>query len=114
VATIGGKTRGPPASWCVGQASESISREPRRPLSYDPSRQTYLATDHRQRSVIGHHQNHLCSNDVAMRHDQGAGDVFEHDALGGLQYDLDWWGLAALGLHPTGLIMPRSADPVFG
>lgn len=89
VATIGGKKRGPPASWCVGKAAESVLCEPCGPFPHDASCQPDLAADRGQGHTIGDHQDHLCSNDVAMWHDQGAGDFLQQDPLIVLQDDLN-------------------------
>src|SRR5690606_24087540 len=98
VATIGGKTRGAPASWCVGQSPESIDGKPRSPLAHDSSREPDLAADLRERHAICNHQDYAGSNDVPVGHDQRACNLAEHDALGRLQDDLDPRGFR-LGLH---------------
>ena len=109
VATIGGKTRGPPASWCICKAAKSIDREPGSPLAYDPPRKPDLTADLHERYAVGNHQDHARSNDIPIWHDQRARDLLKHDPLGGLKNDLNRRGLAAFGLH-RGLRLLRRED----
>jgi hypothetical protein len=112
VATIGGKTRGPPASRFIGKPLESLPHEPFAPLAYDAPSEPNLPADLGERGAIRDHQDRLRTNDIPVRRRHCSSYLFQDDALRGLQHDLDR-GLATFALHPTRSITSGSSDPVF-
>src|SRR5665213_929484 len=116
VATIGGKTRGPPASRCIVETEEPAVDEPLRPLADDPAPQPDPPTDLRLRHPVSEQQDRACSDHVPIRVRHRVRDLLEHDALLAIEDNLQGGllGLRLLGgteLHSSVGSRPSDDQP---